>query len=152
MTKMRRAAPILACAMLLAGCGDTDMSDEVGENGEPRIRIANPHHDELTELRPALQRLAMLRAIRGSGFRCQRVDNTGYQEEYRNMRMWVAECGEEQKRWAVFIAPTGDVQVRDCAEAGQLALPRCEPLPPAVPDEIAPVEEGAADEAFRNEI
>jgi hypothetical protein len=47
------------------------------------------------KLPPDLQRLTMMRAIRDGGYRCQRVDNAGYQEEYRNMRMWVALCGVE---------------------------------------------------------
>jgi len=137
-------------ALLLASCGGGDYGN--GANGqEPRIRIANKYHDELAKLPPNLQRLAMMRAARDAGYRCQRVDNAGYQEEYRNMRMWVAACGgEETKTLAVFIAANGDVQVRDCAHAGQLALPRCEGLPPAVPEEREVFKEGAADNAFRN--
>ena len=38
--------------------------------------------------------------------------------------MWTARCSDGND-WAVFIAPNGDVQVRDCAEAATLALPAC---------------------------
>lgn len=148
---VRGLMALLAGAALVAGCGG---EREVAGNGqEPRIRIANEHHDALMQLSPGRQRLAMLRAIRDTGNRCGKVDNAGYQEEYRNMRMWVAACGVEQKSFAVYIAANGDVQVRDCAEAGTLELPRCEGLPPAVPDQTGPqFQEGAADNAFRNEF
>jgi hypothetical protein len=137
-----------AALLLLAGCGGGDYG---GSNEqEPRIRIANKYHDDLTRLPPDLQRLTMMRAIRDGRYRCQRVSNAGYQEEYRNMRMWVGECDVENKRFAIFLAANGDVQVRDCADAGQLSLPRCAGLPPAAPDTKQVFKEGAADKAFRN--
>jgi hypothetical protein len=146
---LRGAICLGGVAVLLAACGETNVPNEQ----ERRIRIANKHHDELMALPPNLQRLAMMRAIRNTGNRCQRVDNAGYQEEYRNMRMWVAVCGVEQKTYAVYLAANGDVQVRDCAEAGTLELPRCQGLPPAVPDQSGPqFQEGAADNAFRNQF
>lgn len=140
--------------VLLGGCGGADGGNsQAGTNAqEPKIRIANEHHDQLMALRPGLQRIAMMRSIRSSRNRCQRVDNAGYQEEYRNMRMWVAQCGEENKTYAVYIAANGDVQVRDCADAGTLSLPRCKGLPPPVPDEREQFKEGAADKAFRNQF
>ena len=150
---MRRGAGalLLAGAAMLAGCGG-DRGENLGKE-EPKIRIANEYHEELMRLPPNLQRLAMMRAIRDSRNRCTRVDNTGYQEEYRNMRMWVAVCGEEERSYAIYIAANGDVQVRDCADAGTLSLPRCEGLPPAVPDDSGPaIQEGAADNAFRNQF
>lgn len=127
-----RAALLLIPALLLAACEDGRDVSEANTSNVARISIRNEHHEALLRLEPLMQRLGILRAIRQTGHRCRRVDNTGYQEEYRNMRMWVADCGNEQKQWAVFIAANGDVQVRDCAEAGQLGLPRCEALPPAV--------------------
>jgi hypothetical protein len=138
-------------ASLLAGCGAPGDRQTGANAQEPKIRIANKEHDDLLKLPPNLQRLAMMRAIRSTGNRCQRVENAGYQEEYRNMRMWVARCDVEQKSFAVYIAANADVQVRDCAEAGTLSLPRCEGLPPPMPDDSAPVfKEGAADNAFRS--
>ena len=140
---------------MLAGCGGpSDRANEAAAANaqEPRIRIANKHHDELAALRPGLQRIAMMRAIRSSGYRCQRVDNAGYQEEYRNMRLWVADCGEEKKQFAVYIAANGDVQVRDCADSGRLSLPRCNGLPPPAADDTPVFKEGAADKAFRNQF
>lgn len=147
---MIRPVLLLTGLMALAGCGG-DRTVESANGAEPHIRIANPYHDDLMQLTPGRQRLAMMRAIRDSRYRCRRVDNAGYQEEYRNMKMWVAVCGEERKTFAVYLAPGGEVQVRDCADAGTLSLPRCNGLPPATPDPTMPAfEEGAADEAFSN--
>lgn len=146
---MRKAAAPLLAAALVAACGDTEVA---GNGNAPRIRMKNEHHEELLRLTPDLQRIGLMRAIRQTGNRCQRVDNAGYQQEYRNMRMWVALCGEEAKHYAIYIAPNGDVQVRDCAQAGQLALPRCRPLPPAAPTRGPQFREGASDSAFRNEF
>jgi hypothetical protein len=149
--KMRRGLLAWSALMLLAGCGGGDRA--AGNNqAEPRIRIANKYHDDLLKLPPDLQRLTMMRAVRDAGYRCQRVDNAGYQEEYRNMRMWVAVCGVEKKTLSVYLAANGDVQVRDCADAGQLSLPRCEGLPPPAPPEREVFKEGAADKAFRNQF
>lgn len=150
---MRLAGPA-AALLALAACAPSDdppYADEQNQAGERRIVIANPHHDALTRLSPDNQRLTMLRAVRQSGNRCRRVDNAGYQEEYRNMRMWVAHCGVENKSWAVFLAANGDLQVRDCAHAGQLELPRCAPLPPPLPGANL-IQEGAADNAFRTRL
>lgn len=147
---MIRRAIVLSGFMALASCGG-DRVVESANGAAPNIRIANPAHDRLVELTPGNQRLAMMRAIRDNGYRCQRVDNAGYQEEYRDMRMWVATCGQEERNFAVFVAPNDTVQVRNCADAGTLSLPRCNGLPPAVPDPTMPeFQEGAADEAFKN--
>ena len=151
-----RAAPLLLLLSLMAGCeapSDTPgAADGSAGNSQAReIRMANPFHDQLIALRPGLQRLTMMRAIRQTGNRCQRVDNNAYQQDYKNLRMWVAICGVEQKTWAVYIAPNGDIQVRDCADMGRLSLPRCENPPPALPDTDEPkFEKGAADNAFGN--
>ena len=149
---MGRGLPAMTAFLLLAGCGGGGDRSGGGNEGEPRIRIANKYHDDLMKLPPDLQRLTMMRAIRDGGYRCQRVDNAGYQEEYRNMRMWVAVCGAESKTFAVYLAANGDVQVRNCADAGQLSLPRCEGLPPAAPEPREVFKEGAADKAYRNQF
>ena len=50
------------------------------------------------------------------------------------MAMWIALC-EDSRHWAVFIAPNGDTQVRNCADMHQLSLPQCRPVTPAPPEE-----------------
>jgi len=148
-----RASLLLISVAALGGCGGGTRTAN-DQNAQFReIKIVNQHHEDLLKLSPGRQRLAMLRAVRDSGYtqqHCRNVDNVGYQEEYQNMRMWVAECSAQQRSYAVFIAPNGDVQVRNCADAGTLALPRCEGLPPPVEDPTMPkVQEGASDDAYR---
>ena len=151
---MRARTIILGSLLALSACADgrdSEPANATNAQSERRISMRNETHEGLLRLPPDSQRLYMMRAVRGTGNRCQRVDNAGYQEEYLNMRMWIAECGVEEKRFAVFIAPNGDVQVRDCSQAGQLSLPRCEGLPPAEPTRNM-FREGASDKAYRNEF
>lgn len=148
---MWRTAPLLMLAALMAACGDS-AADLAENSNTPRIKMKNEHHEALERLSPDLQRIGLMRAIRQTGNRCQRVDNVGYQQEYRDMRMWVAQCGPQPKNWAIFIAPNGDVQVRDCAQAGQLSLPRCEPPPPTPTTGGNVFREGASDNAFRSRL
>lgn len=122
-----------AAALALAGCGDSTPP----ANGQEQIRVANPGSDRLKELGPLNQRIALMRAIRDSGKRCRRVDALGYQQEYRQLAMWVAVC-DDGRHWSVFIAPNEDIQVRDCREHQQLDLPVCRPVPPVAPDPSFP--------------
>ena len=123
MGRLEAAAAAAAAVLLLSGCGETRVPDE----GERKVRIANRPHEEMSALPPDLQRLTLMRAIRDSGMRCQRVEAGRYQEEYRGLAMWVALCNDG-RHWAVFVAPTGDLQVRNCADADQLRLPQCRPV------------------------
>ena len=118
----------LAAALVLAAASGCD-GGSAGSN-VTQIAVANPHHDQLKGLSPEMQRLGLMRAIRDSGKRCQRVDSAAYQEDYRGMKMWVASCNDA-RHWAVFIAPNADIQVRNCTEADQLDLPACRPVAPA---------------------
>ena len=121
--KMRAAVAAFLPALLLAACDGGGASAE----RRPPTRIANPYHDQLMTLSPQMQRLTLMRAVRDNGRRCGRVEAGRYQEEYRNMALWVALC-EDGRHWAVFIAPNGDTQVRQCTEMSQLNLPQCRPL------------------------
>ncbi|HWT13631.1 MAG TPA: hypothetical protein VN231_12810 [Allosphingosinicella sp.] len=120
--KAWRAAALISLPLAAMACGDSQPSEE-----RPATKIANPHHDQLMALSDQLQRLGVMRAIRDNGKRCQRVEATAYQQDYRNMAMWVALCSDG-RHWSLFIAPNGDTQVRDCAEARQLALQQCRPV------------------------
>ena len=114
------AAALLALAM--AACDESPPAEPA-----PPIKIANPSHDQLSALSPDMQRLGIMRAIRDNGNRCRRVDAARYQEDYRQMALWVALC-EDGRHWALFIAPNGDTQVRPCADMHQLRLPQCRPV------------------------
>ncbi|MGQ0558636.1 MAG: hypothetical protein ACT4OE_03490 [Sphingosinicella sp.] len=118
----RRLAGAAALGLLTTGCGDG-----AEQQNRPATKIANPYHDELSRLPTDLQRLGVMRAIRDNRNRCRRVETTRYQQDYRQMAMWVALCSEGT-HWAVFIAVNGDTQVRDCNQARQLGLPQCRPI------------------------
>lgn len=102
------------------------------EDGAPpenrqAIKVENPTHDRLLEVSSLNRRIALRNAIRDNRQRCQRVDGAAYQQDHRGMVMWVALCND-LKHWAIFIAPNGDTQVRDCAQMAQLNLPQCRPV------------------------
>jgi hypothetical protein len=120
---MKPATSVLGLAALsLSGCGENSPSQNVTQ-----IRVANPHSDQLKELPEQLRHLGLMRALRDSGRRCQRVEAGAYQEEYSGMAMWVALCNDG-RHWAIFIAPNADIQVRQCTEMDTLDLPQCRPV------------------------
>ena len=109
-------------ALLIAGCGGS------GEDGEAsntiKMTAATPYVDQLKALDETNRGLALRRAIKDSGHECKRVERSAYQQDYRNMSMWVARCSDSGA-WSLFIAPNGDVQVRACENAAELELPEC---------------------------
>jgi hypothetical protein len=117
-----RIAAVAALLTAAAACGESEPSEP-----RPPIKITNPYHDQLAGLSPDMQRLGVMRAIRDNGKRCRRVEAARYQEDYRQMALWVALCSDG-RHWAVFIAPNGDTQVRECTEMRQLGLPQCRPV------------------------
>ena len=132
--KRLTVAAALSLGLALAACGDTSPP----ANGAAQINIANEGSDRLKALSPLNKRVGLLRAINQSGFRCRGGVLTGaYQQQYQNLAMWVALCADG-KNYAVFIAPTDDVQVRDCTEHAQLSLPACRRVPPLPRDPQSP--------------
>ena len=118
-------APALA-VLLALGAAACDGGGAPDAQRRP-TRIVNSYHDRLAALSPQMQRLTLMRAVRDNGKRCGRVEAGRYQEEYRNMALWVVLC-EDARHWGVFIAPNGDTQVRECSEMQQLELPVCRPV------------------------
>lgn len=117
-----------AALAALAACGDDSPPANV-----QHITIANPYDDQLKALSPPMQRLGLMRAIRDNGNRCHKVQAVAQQQDHGNLAMWVALC-DDGRHWAIFIAPTGDTQVRNCSDAERLHLPVCHPVaPPAEP-------------------
>ncbi|HWH18778.1 MAG TPA: hypothetical protein VNT77_10680, partial [Allosphingosinicella sp.] len=68
--------------------------------------------------------LTLRRAIQDSGQRCRRIRSSAESGSYENMAIFTARC-DEGTNWAVFVAPSGDVQVRSCQHVERLGLPRC---------------------------
>lgn len=99
-----------------------------GEADQPtqtrKVVASSPLVDQLRGLSEMNRGLALRRAIQDSGKRCKRVDASGFQQDYQNLSMWTARCSDTGG-WALFIAPNGDVQVRDCDDASRLGLPAC---------------------------
>ena len=132
--KHLKAGAAFALALALAACGDTSPP----ANGTGQISIANEGSERLKALNPLNKRVGLLRAINQSGFACRGGVLTGaYQQQHQNLAMWVALCADG-KNYAVFIAPTEDVQVRNCAEHAQLELPACRPVAPLPRDPQTP--------------
>ena len=119
-----RIAGALLLGLALAACEDGSP-----ERQTTSVRAANPVSDQLKAMGSDVTRyLGLRRGIVDSGGRCKRVDRGAYQEEYKNMAMWAAHCTDTGD-WAVFIAPSGDVQARECKDARQLGIPDCKPMP-----------------------
>lgn len=97
--------------------------------GEPKaaptkIGIANPYHDRLLGLSVLNRSLGLRRAVQDSSQGCQRITASAYQENYKQLELWVARC-EPEGDYAIFIGPNGQAQVRRCKDTGDLMLPTC---------------------------
>jgi hypothetical protein len=124
-----RLAIVLALAS--AGC-----EDGAPERNVTRVVAANPMSDQLKKLSEPMRLLGLYRAVRDNGQRCKRVDWGQYQEQHKAMAMWAVRCSDSGD-WAVYIGPSGDVQVSPCKDAKELGLPECR-IPDAKPVAPAP--------------
>jgi len=119
---MRSLLAAGAAALAIAGCD--------GGQGDPQTPIQNisvrsAEQDQLHQLDDLNRAIALKRAIHDSGYRCQRITQTGYVGTYKNLEYWTASC-DEARDWAVFVGPDGSVQVRDCKDVAEFGLPPCE--------------------------
>jgi hypothetical protein len=112
-------ATMAAGFLLLAAC-----EDGAPERNVTQVVAANPMSDQLKALSEPSRHLGLYRAIRDNGRRCKRVEQSAYQQQYKTMAMWTAQCSDSGG-WAVYIAPNGDVQASPCADAKELGLPEC---------------------------
>lgn len=103
---------------VLAGC------DDGAPTATRSVQPTSAYVDKLKSLSEMNRGLALRRAVQDTGGTCKRVEQSGFQEKYKNLSMWTARCSDGND-WAVFIAPNGDVQVRDCKDAAALKLPAC---------------------------
>ena len=116
---MRTVAAALALSLLLAGC-------DSGGGEAPKtksIRPSNPFVEQLKSLSEQNRGLGLRRAVQDSKQRCKKVETSAYQQDYKNLSMWTLRCTDGE--YAIFIAPSGDVQVRTCKDVKTLGLPEC---------------------------
>jgi hypothetical protein len=116
---MGRSGAVALLLTMLAGC------DGGSQPAATRtVKPSSEYVDRLKGLSELNRGLALRRAIQDTGGTCKKVDQGRFQEDYQNLSMWVARCSDGND-WAIFIAPNGDVQVRDCKQARTLGLPAC---------------------------
>ncbi len=107
-----------ALTIALAGC------DGGGAETKTKSVVAtSPYIEQLKGLGEQNRGLALRRAVQDTNQACKRVVPSGYQQNYKNMSVWVLRCTDGE--YALFIAPSGDVQVRTCADVKTLKLLEC---------------------------
>jgi hypothetical protein len=123
---MRVSFAAVALALTLSACDSGG-----GDAQQTRsIRASNPHSDQLKGLSEFNRGMGLRRAVRDTGQRCKKVEASAYQEEYKNLALWTLRCTDGD--YGIFIAPSGDVQVRRCTDLKTLGLPECRlPAKPA---------------------
>lgn len=118
MRVMSAIAPVIFLS-LMACDGSADQPAAV-----KHIGVRNALHEQLTGLSDLNRGLALRRAIQDSRFRCKRVEAEAFQQDYKALKMWTARCSDTGD-YAVYLAASGDVQVRTCADTKTLGLPEC---------------------------
>ena len=88
------------------------------------IVVRSEAQDGLHQLDEMNRAIALKRALYASGYRCQRVERSGFVTTYKNLDMWTARCADGRD-WALFAGPDGSVQVRDCKDVAQFGMPAC---------------------------
>lgn len=117
---MRHCLILAACALPLAACdGDAPTTQP-----DRPIVVRSPEQDQLHKLSELNRAIALKRALYASGYRCQRVESSGFVGAYRNLDMWTAAC-DDGRNWAIFTGPDGTAQVRDCRDVEKVGLPAC---------------------------
>ena len=106
-------------ASLVAACNDGAPQREA-----PTIQVRGPEQDKLHKVDAFSLAIALKRSIQGHGFTCQRLTDGGFVGPYKNLDMWTAKCGDG-RQWAIFTAPDGTAQVRDCKDVAAAGLPAC---------------------------
>ena len=87
---------------------------------------AKVYSQRLTALSDLQRRGALRRAVLDSGEKCPSVTGAGYQGPYKNLEMWVVQCGTAA--YGAFIGPDGTVQVSACSYLVTVRWPACRKL------------------------
>jgi hypothetical protein len=115
-------------SVLFGGC---DGGSQTSRQPATKIEVAkdNPYQEKMLALTETNRMLALRRAVQDDGGSCNKVTGSRYQQDYKGMAMWIAYCSSGPH--AVYVAPSGDVQVRPCRDSATLGLPECVPAPQA---------------------
>jgi len=120
---MTRSCTLLIGALLLAGC---DKAPTSSSNADAGVRKGAGVADPLRALRalpPGGRSATLFRAISDTQPACSKVVASAYQQDYKQMAMFVARCPEAEP-YAVFVGPDGTAQARACATLGA-DVPAC---------------------------
>ena len=114
------AGAAIAAILILGAC-----EDGTPEGNVTRVKPANPYVEQMKQLSDFNRGLGLRRAILDTpGGKCKSVDYSGFLQDYRNFSVWIVRCSDGND-WALFIAPSADVQVRNCRDMKTLGLPEC---------------------------
>lgn len=118
---MKQLSLIVLPALALAAC-----DSQAPRQSQPvkTIQVRSAEQEQLHQLNEMNRAIALKRAILASGYRCRRVESSGFVGPYKNLDMWTATCSEG-RQWAVFAGPDGSAQVRDCVDVARHGLPEC---------------------------
>lgn len=119
----------LILSLAVAACG-SEGNQEPREVKKIQVTDGGASLQRLRGMTEQNRNLALRRAIQDSGQTCRRIESSKEVGTHDNLTLFTARC-DENKDWAIFIAPTSDVQVRSCGHVAQLGLPTCETGKPA---------------------
>jgi len=114
-----RMMAAVAVAVLASGCDNSQPTAPANP-----IVVRSEAQNQLHRLDDMNRAIALKRAILDSGYRCKRVDSSGYVQEHGNLSMWTAKC-DDGLSWGVFVGPDGSAQVRKCEDNARYGLPAC---------------------------
>jgi hypothetical protein len=119
---MRAKIAATMAMVLVAACNNSSQSQQA--QPERHIVVRGPEQERLHKLNDLNRAIALKRAIYDSGYTCGRVTQSEFIGMYQNLDEWKVSCADGRS-WAVFTAPDGSAQVRDCKDVKGLGLPEC---------------------------
>ena len=114
---------VLLALLALAACQQPQ-----APANQRHIKVRGAEQDQLHKLDAFNLAIALKRAIYDAGYTGKRVTDGGFVGEWQNLDMWMAHCVYDKgtpRDWAIFAAPDGSAQVRDCRDVPASGLPAC---------------------------
>lgn len=117
-----KASLAVALTMVLAGCDQAPprpRQTSIAVAPDPAI-----YRRKLLALSTGQRNSVFFKAIASNDGACPEVKSAAYQEDYKDMSMWVVRCALTGD-WAVFVSGAGFAQTRQCDQEKGLGLPEC---------------------------